>query len=160
MIHVALWATTLAIGAVVAAVPGLSASTRDALGLALEPHPGSLGQAASILFTNARAVAFILVAGLVVAHVRWLARPLDAWVALTLALNATLVGAALGAYGRTALPWLVHLPLEWTALAISATEYLRVRKGDDRLRARRAAVVLVLLVIAAGLESYATPQQA
>lgn len=159
MIHAALWATTLAAAAVVGCVPGLAGATRDALGLALRPHPGSLEQAATILATNARATALIFIAAAVAARLRPLRAPLDAWVIATLALNAMLVGAALGAHGTDAVPWLVHLPLEWAALARTATHYLHARGRRRRAStARSAAAVAALLVAAALVESYATPQ--
>jgi hypothetical protein len=71
-------------------------------------------------------------------------------------MNAALVGAALGAHGTTAVPWLVHLPLEWTALALTATHYAGSRKAGATLGP--VANVAGLLTAAALVESYATPQ--
>ena len=84
---------------------------------------------------------------------------LDALVALGLAVNAGLVGLALGAYGSALLPWLPHVPLEWAALAIGLAAYLRARRLAPRVRdvASAGALAVVPLVLAAAIEAWATP---
>jgi len=142
---------TLVPATVVAATPGLAASARTALGFTLQPTPPSLNEAASIALANARVAGAILICAYAVARCPPARRLLDPLVVLIVLSNAALVGVALGAYGTRALPWLVHLPLEWTAFGLALTRYLAPRpKG-------RAAIAF-LLVAAAAVEVRLTPQ--
>lgn len=69
-----------------------------------------------------------------------------------LLVNAALPGVAVGGYGVRALSFLVHLPLEWLAIAQSVAVYL-----DDHRRPRPLLVVSVVL-LGALAESFLTPQ--
>jgi hypothetical protein len=74
--------------------------------------------------------------------------------------NALLVGCAVGAYGTAALPWLVHLPLEWTALAIPLALHLAGTRRPVTLAEAAVATLcaLALVALGAGAETYLTPQ--
>lgn len=73
--------------------------------------------------------------------------------------NVALVGAALGAHGLALGPWLAHLPLEWTGLAVALGAYLRARGGRPPVAAmaRRLGLAALLLAAAAAVETWATP---
>ena len=156
----ALWAVTLAPAAIVHASPDLAHDIRTALAFRLEPTPGTLDDALGILGTNARVTAALLLAAVAVAGLAPLRPVLDVFVITIVVANAALVGIATGAYGPAALPWLVHLPLEWAALGTAAAEYTRARAGPLRPRhvARSAGVTALLLILAAVSETYLTPQ--
>jgi hypothetical protein len=151
-----LWAPTLAAAATVAAVPGLAQATREAFSFKLEPHPGSFSEASEIFATNLRVAATLLLAAVVVAAAP-LARPLmDALLVAIILPNTLLVGAALGAYQSPR--WLVHLPLEWAALALALGPYGRPPSRPDATPLPLAAVRTVLaLSAAASFESFLTP---
>ncbi len=157
--HTILWLLTLTPAAVVAAGPGLAARSRDLLGFTLTSRPGSLAEAAGIAGTNARVLTAIVLAAYAASRAGALRPALDGLVGLVVMANAALVGTALGAYGLDGLPWLVHLPLEWAALAKALAVYLTARRRP--LHSVRIARVLVVLVaftaVAALLETYATP---
>lgn len=88
-------------------------------------------------------------------------RPVVDLVTATVVLgNTVLVGVAAGAYGSAATPWLVHLPLEWAAIALVAGLH---RLGHVQplaaLPAVKAATAALLLVgVGAAVETYLTPQ--
>lgn len=139
---------------VVASTPQLRAEVIRRLALSFEPQPGSMRELADILIANGRVVGAIL---LLAAAARRRALPLltaRVLAAGLVALNATIVGAALGAYGLTTMtPWLVHLPLEWAALGIAASTLAAT--PVSHLRASLA--VALILVVAAAIETFATP---
>ena len=155
-----LWGATLVAALVVAAIPGAPSSVRRAFAFGFEAaEAGTWADVGTYLSANLRVTAAILLAS-------W-ARPrsgpagllLDIVVGAIAASNAAVVGVALGAYGARAIPWLVHLPLEWCALALALTCYLCGRRQTIRARTcvSRGIVVSVLLVWAAGAEAFATP---
>jgi hypothetical protein len=139
------------------------------------PFPGvrpTLANAASIFANNAKLMLASLALALVVQaplledrrrpapqwH-RALVRGCDTLLALPVAANATLVGAALGAYGgRMARALLPHGPVELAAFALALTVYLEARRGP--MRPRRAAALVaasfLTLALAALLETYIT----
>jgi hypothetical protein len=127
----------------------------------------------SIFAANARLLAAVIAAAVIVQSA-WcgrLAAPraplacavvaaLDTLLALQVALNVLIVGAALGAYGtRMVAAILPHGPFELAAFAFALALYLRARR--HRLAPRRiattAAACLGLLAFAAVLETYAAP---
>jgi hypothetical protein len=76
-----------------------------------------------------------------------------------LIVNATLVGAASAAGGERLLPYVIQLPVEWAAVALSAAGWLVACKRGihtNRLALITAAFV-VLASVAAVLETYAVP---
>jgi len=158
--HAAIWSLTAVPAAIVAATPGLAAAARAELGFALRGSPGTAAEAAGIAANNARVLAAILLTAYAAGRAARVRPALDALVALTVATNAAIVGTALGAYGTRGLPWLVHLPLEWAAIGLVAGSYLERRRAPAPLGAlARAAAGAVLIVVAAALiETYATPQ--
>lgn len=156
-VHLALWAATLSPAAIVFPSPQLAQGIRTALGFRLEPTPGTLIEALNILGTNARVTATLFLAAVAVTGLPQLRPALDAFVAVLVLGNAALVGVAIGAYGTAALPWLVHLPLEWAALGTAASAYACARAGPARFAVRTPATAL-LLVAAAATETYLTPQ--
>ena len=157
IVHVALWGATVVPAAVVHASPELAHDVRTALAFRFEPRPGTLNEALGILGTNARVTATLLLAAFAVTRAPVVRPALDALVAVVVLTNATVVGVAIGAYGKAALPWLVHLPVEWGALATATAAYARSRAGPARVR-ESAARTAALLVIAALIEAYLTPQ--
>jgi hypothetical protein len=102
----------------------------------------------------------IVLAGVLAVRVPAFRPVTDVWVGVTVAGNAALVGAAIGANGMTAVVWLPHLPLEWAALANVTAGYLHGRRtaAPARTLARRAGVATVLLAMASLVETLATPQ--
>jgi hypothetical protein len=145
--YAALWAVTLAAGALVATVPGAAGSARGRLALELAG-----GGARSIATFSALALDNALVCG-------WpaLLRLLGLWelpavsvlVGASLALNAGVVGAALGAYGPPLVPYVVQLPIEWLALALGAAAWFG---------AVRSGWFVLAVLAAAALETWATPR--
>ncbi len=137
----------------------MAAHVRGMLAFPLTPTPGSAGEVLDILTTNARVLGVIALAALSVRHVRSLALALDVLVLALAAGNATLVGAAIGAYGPQTAPWLAHLPLEWAALATTLAAYVHIRRGAP-MRAHTAGILLVLtavlLIAGAIVESFST----
>jgi len=129
--------------------------------------------ALSIFAANARLLAAAIAAA-AVTQLPWCARrsgqraaigtlliaALDALLALEVAFNVVLVGAALGAYGhRMIAAVLPHGPFELTAFASALALYLRGRRAAiTRGRiATTAAGGLTVLALAAVLETYAAP---
>lgn len=161
----------LAVAAVVRV--GWAAEARRLLGFGFTGVPARLETAVSIFAGNARLLAAVFGA-ILVAQSPWLAgrdaaggavmSALNAAVATVLALsvavNVALVGAALGAYGeRMAVAMLPHGPLELAAYAHALALYLQARRAP--IAARRVlavgAVCLAGLALAALLETFAVP---
>jgi len=154
-----LHAMTLAAAAAAVAVPGLAPAVREALDFALVPTAGSVGEMLGILATNARAALFVVAAAWCAGRLRHVRAVGDVLIAGQAALNCIAVGAALGAYGPRALSWLVHLPLEWAALALVLTAYLESRRRPLPATALLAALLaaLAVLTVAAAAESFLVP---
>ena len=161
----------IAVAAIVRA--GWAAETRRLLGFRFAGVPARLDTAASIFAGNARLLAAVF-AAILVAQSPWLAggnarrgrvmsaltAAVDTVLALAVAVNVALVGAALGAYGdRMALAMLPHGPLEVAAYALALAVYLHARR--EPIAARRilavGAMCLALLGVAALLETFAVP---
>lgn len=155
----ALWVMTLVPAALVVAVPGAPAAVRDVLAFRLEEGQRSgVHEAVTYLTTNARVVAVILVCAW--ARSRTCAGPLlDVVVAAIIGANVGLVGIALGAYGFSAVPWLVHLPVEWAALGVASAAYAagRAHSLSTAEIAGPAGAAALLLAAAAMMEAWATP---
>lgn len=150
-----IWALTALAALAAVLAPALAPDTR--------PHPalhGSLGDAIAILAGNLRVLAapFVL-AWLGFAHTRRARAFADLLVAAVVAVNTIRVGLALGRYGNALIAYVPQLPLEWLALALSASGWLAARR--ERLPARaltwRALQTLAAAVLAAAVETLATP---
>ena len=137
----ALVAAALAVAIVVRL--GRAPETRAQLAFGFHGIPTKLEAALAILANNGRLLTAIL-AAVLVAQAPWLAGPdarrgpaltalragIDTLLALVVAANVALVGAALGAYGtRMALAMLPHGPLELAAFATALALYLDARRG-------------------------------
>jgi len=129
------------------------------------PHPtltGTVGEAASILLNNLRALAapfLLIIARFPAAR---LTRAIgDVAIAAILTVNCVTVGIQLGRWQGRLLPYLPHLPLEFSALACSTCAWLIAR--DDTKRRRELTVLalatIALLIGAACLETWATPHR-
>jgi hypothetical protein len=154
-----LWLGTLL--AAIVAIP-VAGHLRGVFGfrLTLAP-PGTASMAALIAANNVREAAVpLFFAVLKVGHRRWLLIVGDIVVSASLAVNVTLGGLALGAYGLDLLRYLPQWPLEWGGLALALTGWRRVRRGqgDPCELALLAIGAAVLLCLAALLETYAVPQ--
>jgi hypothetical protein len=155
----------MAAGAVIAltALGALLSSIDARLAGTTRPHAtltGSLGDALSILQNNARVLAapFLLyLLGFPASRTGRLAG--DMLVALLTAASALPVGLELGRWHAQLLPFLPQLPLEWTALAVAISAWLAARHnhGQPSQLAVLATLTLALLVAAAALETWATP---
>lgn len=155
-----MWAATLIPAAAVAALPTVAASIRARFLFRFDATSGTLLEVASIAGANARVLGAVLVAAVAV-RAGVARRLLDVVAAAVVLGNAAFVGMALGAYGDRALPWLVHLPLEWAALATALAVYLAARRrpiGLDPILLVGAGLA-GLVVAAAFTESYLTPQR-
>lgn len=154
-----LWITTFAVAVLTATVPGAPAALRDAFGFRLADHRGvSLADAATYFTTNLRVTTSILVAAWVRPRCP-AAALLDLTVAVMLAANVALVGAVLGAYGVAALPWLIHVPVEWAAVGVAVGGYAAARRRGIGLvgLAYSFFLAVVLLAAAASIETWWTP---
>jgi hypothetical protein len=129
------------------------------------PHPtltGTVGEAAGILLNNLRALAapFLLII-LRFPAARITRAVGDVAIAAILTVNCVIVGIQLGRWQGRLLPYLPHLPLEFSALACSTCTWLIAR--DDTKRRRELAVLAVamiaLLTGAACLETWVTPHR-
>lgn len=166
-------AAVLAVVAVAALVTAAACAgaVRDALDFGFGGVPRTLGEAGAVFLHNARLMGAVAAGVLVVQAPRFeradgslgrggtfLRTVADIVLALAVAVNAAVVGAALGAYGermwRAVLP---HAPLELAAYACALALYLRAR--DARLAPRPAltlaASALALLALAALVEVFA-----
>ena len=155
-----MWLLTIAPAVMVSTVPGASDAVRSRLAFALTPHEGSIPELLDIAETNARVVLAIALGAWARHRVAGVGLWTDLLVPVILAVNAVMVGVAAGAYGSRALPWLIHLPLEWTALAVVAGLHRVARRRTVATRdcALITAVALALVVVGALVETYITPQ--
>lgn len=159
--YVVLWALTLG-SAIIFGWPLLPVAY-EWIGdrLLLEPHTvPSIGAAADLFAHNLLAAGWPLVFVLLQLHrAAWQREFGTLLLGGFLIVNASFVGAASGVAGDALVPYVVHLPVEWAALAVSATAWLVACK---RPLSRTALAVLVvafvsLLAAAAMLETYAVP---
>ena len=155
-----LWAVTLLAALTIAGVPGGASTTRDAFAFRLTTgSPGTGADALAYFITNLRVVTAIFVAAWGRSRSGRVGLVIDVLVGLVVAVNAALVGAALGAYGLRAARWFPHLPLEWAALAVALCVYRTSRRRTLSVGAIGPSFVaaVVALIVASGLEAFATP---
>lgn len=151
---VALTVLGLAVGAI---DPGLAAGT--------PPHPtlsGQLGDALDILQNNLRVLAAPYLLWLAGFPRRRVTRRLGDLVILTVTAHSMLpVGVELARWRGRLVPYLPQLPLEWTALTLSASAWLLIRTTTTPRRAIAwlAAVTVALLAGAASLETWCAPRR-
>ena len=165
----ALTAATLAVAAIVRIA--WAPDVRQALGFPFAGIPANSDAAAAIFVNNARLLAAVF-AAVLIAQSPWLAgrtarrgplgaallAAVDTVLALAVAGNAILVGAAVGAYGtRMIAAVLPHGPLELFAFAMALALHLRAHRGPLEARPilATAAGCLAALALAALLETYA-----
>lgn len=153
-----LWLATLLAGLLVAVVPGAAPAVRNAFAFRLDiASSGTWNEAVGYFTTNIRVLGAVLLAAWARMRIGVLARVLDIAVVTLVTANVGLVGAAVGAYGVAALPWLTHLPLEWAALATVVRCY--VLAGSAKLTAlvygRHGVIGAVALAAAAAAETFA-----
>lgn len=154
-----IWAATIAAALAVALVPRAATAAREAFGFTLHaPLAGSWSDVATYFVANLRVVAAVFLASWARPRCGRLRPALDALVALTAAVNAGVLGAAIGAYGSRLVPSLLHVPLEWAALAAALGTYRASRRIALSLSCMLAGGVAagVLLVAAAVVEVFAT----
>jgi hypothetical protein len=145
-------------GAAVHAFPAVASAM-----FASPPHPvlaGTPAEAAGIAWTNlAPLLALVFAARASWAGSAFWRLPGDL-VAAVLALGTGLhVGAALALYGTSLLPFLPHLPLELAGLTLACSTWHLGRSSQQPITAAFCAVV-VLVLVAAVVEVYATPHRA
>lgn len=147
---------TVLVAALVAVAPGLAHATRAILGFDVTAAPRA--QTATAIFAhNARALLGMLLAALAASSLgRWRIL-LDGALIIFAAVNATAVGATLGAYGSLAAQRLIHLPLEYAALTLAAGSYLAHRHQPPRPAAIAAVGAGALTLLAAGALLEANP---
>jgi hypothetical protein len=122
---------------------------------------GSLDDAAEILVNNLLALAtpFVLwLAGFPASRLGRFAG--DCLVLAGIAVNTLTVGIELGRWRGELLPYVPQLPLEWTALSLAGSTWLIVRTNHvNRAQITRlAGAIAVLLIAAAGVETWCTPR--
>lgn len=102
---------------------------------------------------NARLAAAAFIGALAWPHLGRVRFAVDACVIAVYALNAALIGVAIGAYGEQTLRVLaLHGPLELAALSVAGGTYLTARRGlVTRLALCRAAASSAALLIVAGV---------
>jgi hypothetical protein len=137
--------------------PALAGHTR--------PHPalsGRFGNAAEIVGTNLRVLAAPFLLWLLKFPQSRLGRQAgDILVLAVVAINTLTVGIELGHWRGQLIPYLPQLPIEWAALSVAVAAWLRARDNHANRRqlAVLATVTAVLLVAAAGLETWCTPHR-
>ncbi len=103
-----------------------------------------------------------LLLGVVGAHKHRLGRRLaDAALLAWIIINTMPVGAALGTYGLTPLPYLPQLPLEWAGLALGLGAWSVQRRHPLTIPDGLALLGLIVLVLvtAAAFEVIAVPHR-
>ncbi len=154
---------TLAIAAIVAAVPPLAAAVRDALPVRLDGAniPHEPGEVVRIAANNLAVAGSMLLTAALAARMRRTARLVcDVLAASIVARSAVLVGAVLGSRTTDLVPYLPHLPLEWAAIATASGAWLYARRRplSGRQLAAFTVATVALVLAAAVLETYATPR--
>lgn len=166
LVYTTIWAATLAAATIVAVagVP-LSAPIRAALDLTLtraHNRPASVAHTLALAAHNTPIAAWPLLLGLArIENSRRARRAADIVVLACMVVNATPVGAALGAYGTRLIPYIPQLPVEWAGLALGYGSWFVQRRrtvsGQERLR--MLGLLILVLVLAAALETYAVPHR-
>jgi len=148
----------IAAAATMVALTGLEDAARRALRFDFAGVQRTPGEALQIVIHNARFAAGTLLVAIAAPRLAGPARlVVDLMLTSLLAVNAGLVGVALGAYGgRVAAAIALHLPLEFTALSLAGGAYLQASKQPLGTRALAcvAALCTLLLACAATLETY------
>jgi protein-S-isoprenylcysteine O-methyltransferase Ste14 len=130
---------------------------RQLLGFDFNPPARRPGQAIEIGATNLRLVAAALLAAVVVHGRPQLRRPLDATLAVVLALNTATLGVALGAYGTRLIGAVaLHAPLELAAFLLAGGAYLAARGPELTAGGLTAVAAVAVTLVAAGaiVETY------
>jgi hypothetical protein len=164
--YIATWIATLT-PAVLIALAGraLTLLVRRLLGLALLAHrnpPPRIGHVLALAAHNIPIAAWPLLLGLMGAHRHRLTMHVaDGVLVACMILNTLPVGAALGAYGATLLPYVPQLPLEWAGLALGASAWLVQRHRALTVTERLWLLALSsgVLLCAAVLETVAVPHR-
>lgn len=126
------------------------------------PHPtlrGTIADALSILATNLRLLAVPCALALLGFQRGRRAQGFgDLVVGAVVTLNALRVGLALGRYGTELIPYVPQLPIEWLALALSASTWMTARRGTQPLQLRTPVLLTLLAAVsAAAIEVLLTP---
>jgi hypothetical protein len=147
-IYAGLWIATLVGAAAGVLVGGAAPGGGRSAGISLF---------ASALGTNARLLAVLALAALLVAALPAWRPVLDAVVGALALVNPIAVGAALGAGGPDVALAVPQLPFEWAALAGGLALYVRARRRSLAARTwiQAGGAVVALLVLAAGVEAWA-----
>jgi len=148
----------IAVAAGAVALSGQGEDARRALGFGFGGVERTPGEALRLAIHNARIAAGTLLCAIAAPR---LARParllVDLMLTSLLAINAGLVGVALGAYGQRLAPAIaLHLPLEFAALSLAGGAYMSTSKQPLGTRALACVTALcaLLLACAAVLETY------
>lgn len=153
-------ALTIAAAGVAVVVTGTADDVRRSLRLTFDGIAETPNEVLRISLHNARIAAATFLCALAVPRLPSRATMLvDALLATVFLLNATLVGVALGAYGRRLAAFTAtHVPLEFGALAVAGGAYLAARQQSVGARSlmRAAGLCTALLVLAAAVETYAS----
>lgn len=153
-------ATALALVASVAVVAsGSRGRVRNGLDLRFAEPVRDASQAIDIAVQNGRLAAAGLLAAAVVSRIPATRPVLDLVLGAVLALNASLFGLALGAYGLRLLAAVaLHLPFELCAFSLAGGSYLQARRAarPGASLPALAGVCVLLLAVAALAESYLT----
>lgn len=115
-----LWATTLAIALAVVILPGLSEYVRRALDLTFQSASDTIPDALTIWINNSATCLIPIFLLLLTDPSRGGLRliiPVGILIASVVP-SVVIVGTAIGAYTDRIVPYLIHLPLEWAALAL------------------------------------------
>lgn len=160
----ALWAVTLAFAGLVAlGGTTLAAWVRRTLELTLTPSQQTPGvaHALGLAAHNIPLAAWPLLLGPLRARDNHRTRrAANVLLYACVLANCIPVGAAIGACGTPLLPYIPQLPVEWAALAVGYGSWLLERRSPltPRRRLQLGGVVAATLLIAAALETYATPR--
>jgi hypothetical protein len=164
--YAAIWTATLTAAFVVAlAWQTLARPVQQLLGLRLTPYtnpPPDIERVMALAAHNIPIAAWPLLLGVMGAHRSPRGRRIaDCLVLACIVANILPVGAALGAYGVALLPYIPQVPLEWAGLALGAGSWLVQRQSPLTAGEgwRWFALISVVLVAAAALETFAVPHR-
>jgi len=151
----AVWLLTVVGGIVGLLAPGLAPGGG--------PDPtlhGSVTDLLSILATNLRVLSVPFALALFGFHRSRRARGFgDVLVGAVVTVNCLRVGLAIGRYGTRLLPYIPQLPVEWLALALSASAWITARHGGQpRALRTRARQTFLAAAAAAAIEALLTPR--
>jgi len=126
------------------------------------PRPtlhGSVGDMISILAINLRLLSVPFALALLGFQRSGPGRAFgDLLVGAVVTLNTLRVGLAFGGYGTRLIPYIPQLPIEWLALALSASAWIAARHGaQPRPLRNRALQTFLAAAAAAAIEALLTP---